>query len=178
MTINELLQWLEQYQQVWALWFVAMPLLTYAGGALLQVISPLLARYLLATAIYLAVIPGVGMTIILLYMVFFVRLNLLHEMHLVLHLLPIVSMLATLWAVARLAPFAAIPGFDRLQGLLLLVGLGFTALLFVHKMFLGIVFFAKFEYLLLLLGGFLVLWRLGMTRVWKKHKHPSAWQKP
>jgi hypothetical protein len=177
MTINELLQWLEQYQQVWALWFVAVPLLTYVGGALLKVISPLWARYLLATAIYLAVVPGVGMIVVLLYMVFFVRLNLLHEMHLVLHLLPIVSMLATLWAATRLAPFAAIPGFDRLQGLLLLVGLSFAALLWVHKMFIGIVFFAKFEYLLLLLGGFLVLWRLGIARVLQKHKHPSAWQK-
>jgi hypothetical protein len=139
------------------------------GGALLKVISPLWTRCLLATAIYLAVVPGVGMIVVLLYMVFFVRLNLLHEMHLVLHLLPIVSMVATLWAATRLAPFAAIPGFDRLQGLLLLVGLSFAALLLVHKMFIGIVFFAKFEYLLLLLGGFLVLWRLGIARVLKKH---------
>jgi hypothetical protein len=171
MTINELLHRLEPYQQAWTLWFVAVPLLTYAGGTLLKVISPLWARYLLAAAIYLAVLPGVGMTVVLLYMIFFVRLNLLHDMHLVLHVLPIASMLATLWAAARLSPFAAIPGFDRLQGLLLLVGLGFAALLLVHKMFIGIVFFAKFEYLLLLLGGFLVLWRLGIARVLKKHKH-------
>jgi hypothetical protein len=174
MTINELLKWLEQYQQAVALWFVAVPLLTYAGGALLKALSPLMARYLLAVVIYLAVIPGVGMTVVLLYMVFFVRLNLLQEMHLVLHLLPIVSMLATLWAAARLVPFTAIPGFDRLQGLLLLVGVSFAALLFVHKTFIGILFFAKFEYLLLLLGGFLVLWRLGLARVLKKHKGPSA----
>jgi hypothetical protein len=95
-------------------------------------------------------------------------------MHLVVHLLPIVSMLATLWAAARLIPFAAVPGFDRLQGLLLLVGLSFAALLFVHKTFIGILFFARFEHLLLLLGGFLALWRLGMARVAKKHKGPCA----
>lgn len=174
MTINELLQWLEHHQQVWMLWFAALPLLTYAGGALLRVLAPRLAPYLLASTIYLAVIPGVGMTVIVLYMVFFVRLNLLQEMHLVLHLLPIASMMATLWAAARLVPFAAIPGFDRLQGLLLLVGLSFAALLLVHKTFVGIHFFAQFEYLLLLFGAFLALWRLGIVRAFGKHKQSST----
>lgn len=168
MTINELMQWLEPYTQVLALWFVAVPFLTYVCGALLKIVSPLLTRYLLAGAIYLVVLPGVCMAVVLFYMVFFVRLNLLQEMHLVLHLLPIASMVATLWAASRLEAFASIPGFDRLQGLLILVGLSFAGLLFIHKTFVGILFFARFEYLLLLLVGFLVLWRLGVARMFKK----------
>jgi hypothetical protein len=86
-------------------------------------------------------------------------------MHLVLHLLPVVSMLATLWAAARLSPFAAIPGFDRLQGLILLVALSFGGLLFLHKTFVGIHFFARFEYLLFLFAGFLLLWRIAAARL-------------
>jgi hypothetical protein len=175
MTINELMQWLEQFQGVIALWLVALPVLTYSFGALLQKGSRLLARYLLAAAIYLAVIPGICTAVILLYMLLFVRVNLLREMHLVLHLLPVVSMVATLWAASRLEDFEHIPGFDRIQGLMILVGLSFAGLLFVHRMFVGLVFFARFEHLLLLLGGFLVVWRLGVARFLKKrHNTPAS----
>ena len=173
MTINELTQWLEQYERALALWFMALPCLTYVGGAAIKAFSPVLMRYLLGAAIYLAVIPGICMTLVLLYMVLFVCLNLLQEMRLVLHLLPVVSMLGTLWAASRLEAFAVIPGFDRLQGLMLLVGLGFAALLLIHKTFVGIHFFARFEYLLLLFVGFLVLWRLGLVRVFRKYHSTS-----
>ncbi len=133
-----------------------------------------LTRYLLAAAIYLAVIPGMCMAVIILYMLLFVRANLLQEMHLVFHLLPVVSMLATLWAVSRLEDFAAIPGFGRIQGFMILVGLSFAGFLFLHKVFIGILFFAKFEYLLIALGGLLAIWRLGVARLSRKSHQPSS----
>ncbi len=176
MTINELMRWLAQYEQLIALGLVALPFVTYGGGALLKALAPFLMRYVLAGAIYVAVIPGICMAMVLLYMVFFVRLNLLQEMNLVLHLLPVLSMLVTLWAASRLAPFAMIPGFDRLRGLMLLVGLAFAGLLFVHKAFVGIHFFARFEYLLLLFVGFLVCWRLALARLFKKSPNMPRWR--
>ena len=174
MTINELIQQLEPLQGKIALALIALPLATYILGAILQKGSRRLTRYLLAVAIYLAVIPGMCMAVIILYMLLFVRANLLQEMHVVLHLLPVVSMLATLWAVSRLEDFGAIPGFGRVQGLMMLVGLSFAGLLFVHKVFIGILFFAKFEYLLIALGGVLALWRLGIARLFGKSRQPSA----
>ncbi len=168
MTVNELMQALEPFQGAIALWLVALPLLTYGLGALLQKGSRRLTRWLLAAAIYLAVIPGTCTAVIILYMLLFARENLLREMHLVLHLLPVASMIATLWGASRLEDFDAIPGFDRIQGFLMLVGLSFAGLLFVHKTFIGLVFFAKFEYLLILLGGVLVVWRLGVARLFRR----------
>ena len=169
MTVNELMTWLEQYESFGVIWFVALPCLTYLLGRLVKALSPRGGRYLLAGAIYLAVLPGICMTVMLLYMIFFVRLNLLQEMNLVFHFLPVISMIATLWAAARLEPFALIPGFNRLQGLIWLVGLGFAGLLFVHKTFVGILFFARFEYLLALFVVFLVCWRFGVTRLFGRH---------
>ena len=159
MTIHELMQWLSQYEWLAAGWFVALPMVTYIGGRLCRTVSPRLMRLFLAGAVYLAVVPGISMAIVVLYMAFVVRMNLLTEMHLVLHLLPVVSMLATLWAASRLAPFVILPGFNRLQGLMWLVGLAFAGLLFIHKTFIGIHFFARFEYLLVLLVVFLVVRR-------------------
>ncbi len=167
MTIHELIQWLTRHQQALAIGFVALPCATYGLGALFSAVSLRLMRYWLAAAIYLAVIPGVGMAVVVLYLAFFVRGNLLTQVNLVVHVLPIVSMMATLWAAARLAPFAAIPGFNRLRGLITLVGLSFIGVLLIHKTFVRIHFFARFEYLLLLFAAFLVAWRLAVRRLFR-----------
>jgi hypothetical protein len=174
MNIKELMQRLEPFQGEIALGLIALPLVTYIIGAVLQKGSRWLTRYLFAAAIYLAVIPGMCMAVIILYMLLFVRANLLQEMHLVLHFLPVVSMLATLWAVSRLEDFEEVPGFGRIQGFMILVGLSFAGLLFVHKMFVGILFFAKFEFLLAALGGMLVIWRLGVARLFRKPRDTQS----
>jgi hypothetical protein len=169
MTIHELLRWLEPFQGWIGLGLVAFPVLTYTLGGLCKLCSPALARGFLAGAVFVVVLPGVSMTVLILYMVLFVRLNLLREMHLILHLLPVLSMLATLWAASRLTALDQLPGVLRLQGLMVLVGLGFAALLAVHKVFVGVHFFARFEHLLALLAGAVALWHFGVARLLRKH---------
>ncbi|ETW96686.1 MAG: hypothetical protein ETSY1_25600 [Candidatus Entotheonella factor] len=167
MTIHELIQWLDQYERILIIGFVALPVATYVMGAFFRILSLRLMRGWLALAVYVAVIPGICMAVVVVYMMFFARANLLTELNVVVHLLPIASMVATLWLASRLAPFAAIPGFDRLQGLMVLVGLSFIAVLFVHKTFVRIHFFASIEYLLVLFGLFLVAWRLAVARLFR-----------
>ncbi|WP_089936222.1 hypothetical protein [Candidatus Entotheonella palauensis] len=167
MTIHELIQWLAQYERIVIIGFVALPVATYVMGASFGVLSSKLMRGWLALAIYVAVIPGICMAVVVVYMMVFVRTNLLTELNVVVHLLPLASMVATLWLASRLAPFATIPGFDRLQGLMVLVGLSFIAVLFVHKTFVRIHFFASIEYLLVLFGLFLVAWRLAAARLFR-----------
>ena len=168
MTMHELLRWLEPFQGWIGLGLVAFPVLTYAVGGLLTLCSPALARGFLALAVFVAVVPGVSMAVLILYMLLFVRLNLLREMHLILHLLPVLSMVATLWAASRLAALDRLPGVLRLQGLMMLVGLGFAVLLAVHKVFVGVHFFASFEHLVALLAGAVALWHFGVARLFKK----------
>lgn len=168
MTINELMRWLEPLQGWIGLGLVAFPIVTYGVGGLFKLCSPALARGFLAGAVFVAIIPGVSMAVLILYMVLFVRLNLLREMHLILHLLPVLSMVATLWAASRLAALDELPGVLRLQGLMVLVGLGFAGLLTIHKVFVGVHFFASFERLLALLAGAVALWHFGVARLFKK----------
>ena len=113
MTTTEALQWLEQYERGIGGFLVGLPILTYVLGALLKRVSRRLVGYFLALAVHLAVIPGISMAVLVLYMLFFLRANLLHELHLILHVLPIISMGATLWATSRLLAFEDIPGFKR-----------------------------------------------------------------
>lgn len=167
MTIHELIQGLARHERALIIAFVALPCATYLGGIAFRCLSLRLMRGWLAVAIYAAVIPGICMAVVVVYMMFFVRANLLTQLNVVVHLLPLASMGATLWLASRLAPFEAIPGFGRLQSLMVLVGLSFIAVLFVHKTFVRIHFFASIEYLLVLFGLFLVAWRLAAARLFR-----------
>jgi hypothetical protein len=168
MTINELMHWLEQFQGWIGLGLVAFPFVTYGLGVLLKLCARPLARGFLAAAVCIAVLPGVSMTVLLLSMLLFTRANLLREMHLILHLLPVVSMAGTLWAASRLEALDTLPGVLRLQGLMVLVGLGFAGLLAIHKTFIGIHFLASFEPLLAILAGVVALWQFGVARLFRK----------
>ena len=72
--------------------------------------------------------------------------------------------------MSRLEALDHLPGVLRLQGLMLLVGLGFAGLLVLHKMFVGIHFFASFEHLLAVLAGAVALWHFGVARWFRKHR--------
>lgn len=163
MTTTEVLQWLESYERGIGGFLVGLPVLTYVLGAILKRVSRQVVGYFLALAVHLAVIPGISMAILVLYMLFFLRTNLLQELHLILHVLPIISMGATLWATSRLFALDDIPGFKRIEGLMLLVGLSFAAILAIEKTRIGIFFLARFEHLILIIVGLLVLWKLGLS---------------
>ena len=167
MTIHDLLQQLARYERALIIGFAALPAATYVVGRILRALSARLMRGWLAAAIYAAVIPGVCMAVVIVYMLFLARANLLTELNVVVHLLPIASMGATLWLASRLAPFDDIPGFNRLRGFMMLVGLSFVAVLFVHKTFVRLHFFASIEYLLVLFGLFLVAWRVAAARLFR-----------
>lgn len=168
MTTYELTQQLQPFVWEIGLALVAMPIITYLLGAVLRACVPALGRGFLAFALFVSIVPGMSMAVVVLYMILFVRANLLRDMHLVLHLLPILSMLGTLWAASSLVAFEQIPGFARIQGFMVLVGISFATLFLLQKTFIGIHFLGRFEHLLLLLGGLLALWQFGVSRLFRK----------
>ena len=163
MTTAEALQWLEQYQVAIGGALVVLPAATYLLGILLRRVSQRLVGYVLALVIHLAVIPGISMAVLVLYLLFFVRANLLNDLHLVIHVLPVFSMAATLWAASRIMAFDDIPGFRRIEGLMLLVGLSFAAALAIQKTRLGILFLARLEHLFIIVVAVVGLWKLGAS---------------
>ena len=174
MTTTEALHWLEQYEMGIGGFLVALPVVTYAFGTLLKWISSRLAGYFLALVVHLTVIPGISMAVLILYMLFFLRTNLLDELHLVVHVLPIISMAATLWATSRILAFDDIPGFRRIEGLMLLVGLSFAAILAIEKTRIGVLFLARFEHLILAIVGLVVLWKLGFSLLFSSSRPPKG----
>ena len=174
MTTAEALQWLEQYQTAIGGAFVVLPVATYLLGVVLKRVSAPLVGYFLSLAIHLAVIPGIGMAVLILYLLFFVRANLLNELHLVIHVLPVFSMGATLFAASRIMAFDDIPGFSRIEGLMLLVGLSFATALAIQKTRLGILFLARLEHLFIIVVAAVALWKVGASMLSGSSRIPTG----
>jgi len=106
-------------------------------------------RYVYSVLIYAVCVPGVGAAVLTAYTLFFTRESLLDK-DLLVYLLPIVSLAVTLPLIRRSVSFDAVPGFDRLWGLLVLIAITFGILLAIHKTFIGIFFGGSFTLLVAL----------------------------
>ena len=120
-------------------------------------------KYLYSGLVYAACVPGILAAVLTAYSLFFVRADLL-QVNLLVHLLPIVVMVLTLVVIGKDVDFDRVPGFDRLSGLMLILGVSFTAALFVVKLRVWLFFGSSIATLFLLaVAAFLVL-------MWGSHK--------
>lgn len=104
-------------------------------------------RHAHAVLVYAACVPGVSSTVLTLYTVLFLHTSLL-EVPFLIYLAPIASMVATLVLQARVVDFDAIPGFDRLAGLMTLIAITFGLLLALDRAHIWLAFHAPMVLLL------------------------------
>lgn len=138
-------------QPQWLLaWFLGLPLLAWLTGLLHRPGQSARApwKYLYAALVYLLSIPGVFALMLLAYTLFFIRGNLL-EVNLLVYFLPVASWIAGLILIRRKARFQDIPGFERLSGLFILLGVTFFVLLMIDKTRIFVGFFGSFTGLLI-----------------------------
>lgn len=129
-------------------------------------------RVLYAILVYAVTIPGMGAAVVTLYKVFFTHESLL-DANLLVHFGPILTMAVTLLLIRKSVSFDELPGFDRLSGLIALVGVTFVILLVVQKTFVGI-FFGGSIGLLVAVGVFLfALLKWGSNAVFRRSDEPK-----
>ena len=102
-----------------------------------------------STVVYLVAVPGTISAVLIGYSLFFVRANLL-QVDVLVYFLPVISMIATFAIIGRAVSFDRLPGFGRLWGLMLLIGLTFVVLLLLYRTRILVGFFSSFEALLVL----------------------------
>ena len=90
------------------------------------------------------------------------------------YFLPIVSMVATLVFIRKIVSFDEIPGFDRLSGLMVMVGCSFAVALAVQKTNIWIFFGGSIERLLLLAAAVFALLKWGAYMVFRRRDEPKA----
>lgn len=114
-------------------------------------------KYLYAGMVYAACIPGIFSAVLICYTLFFTRENLL-DVNLLVYFLPVISMTVTLVFISRNVPFDDVPGFDRLWGLMILIGATFVIALAIQKTRLWIFFRGSlFALIVFMVGLFLLL---------------------
>lgn len=141
MTLRELLTLAGRHPEYLGYYFALIPLLA--------LLIPLLHKkgfgefapwkYLYSALTYLTCIPGMFSGVLVAYSLFFTRENLL-DVNPLIYFAPLLSMFVTLVLIRKQVSFNDLPGFERLSGLMILIGGAFAIALFVHKMFIGIVF--------------------------------------
>src|SRR5436309_5209613 len=119
-------------------------------------------KYLYAVLVYLACVPGMFAGVLTAYTLFFSRENLLDTNPLV-YFLPIVSMIVALVLIRQNISFDEVPGFDRLSGLMVMVGCSFAIALAIQKTKIWIFFGGSIERLFHPGGG--NLWIAEMERI-------------
>jgi hypothetical protein len=130
-------------------------------------------RYLYALLVYAVSVPGIGAAVLTAYTLFFTGENLLDK-NLLVYVLPVVSMGCTLALIGKNVSFDQVPGFDRLSGLLVLIGVTFALLLAIRKTFVGILFVGSIAKLLVLGVGIFALLRWGTYALFRRSDEPRT----
>lgn len=97
-------------------------------------------KYIYTCILYMVCFPGMFAAMLTAYLLFF-RNEDLTKVNLLVYIFPILSMVVTLVLVKRgVAEFSKVPGFGRLAGLMLMLGLSFAFAFVLHRLHFGIFF--------------------------------------
>ena len=173
MTIRDLVQWLGGHSWILVATFVAIPLLAYllpflhgpARGATTA------WKYCYSLLVYVACVPGMFSSVLTAYAMFF-RTEDLMNVNLLVYVLPIVSMIVTLVFVSKQVGFDAVPGFDRLSGLMITIACSFGLALAVHKTRIFVGFFGSINRLFLLAASIFALMKWGAYMLFRRKDEP------
>jgi len=174
MTLRDLTQLAAKQPWVLLAVFLALPLIAWTlgrlhgrdrGGA-----TPW--NYAYSVLVYLVCVPGMFAAILTAYALFFTRENLM-DVNLLVYLLPLVSMFVTLVLIRKSVSFDLIPGFDRLSGLMAMIGCSFAIALAIQKTNIWIFFGGSLEKLLLLAAAVFALLKWGTYMLFRRRDEPK-----
>jgi hypothetical protein len=167
MTLGDFFTWSSQRPGLMLGYFVAIPLVAvlamfFSRGHAHE--SPW--KYLFSVLIYLVSIPGIFAITLSIYFFLFERKPLM-EANLYTQVLPVLSMIATIFLIRKQVSLDRVPGFDRLSGLISIIAVLMGVMWIIDKTHIfSITFLPLYVVILLLIGGFFVV-RMGLKRLTK-----------
>ncbi|GAB3336010.1 hypothetical protein GCM10027299_45600 [Larkinella ripae] len=121
-------------------------------------------RFVYATLVYLACIPGIFAVTLNIYLFLFERQS-IWQMNLITQVLPVVTMVATLMLIKRKLPFSYIPGFGKLSGFMTLIAAVIGILWFIDRTRIYAVTYIPFVYIIVGFVGMLLLIRFAWSKL-------------
>jgi len=121
-------------------------------------------KYFYSILIYLVAIPGIFAITLSVYLFFFERRS-IFQTDVLTQIVPVISMIATFLIIKRRVQLERIPGFGRISGLVMMVGVALIAMWVMEKT--RIVFFSYLpvQYVLAILVGLLIVFRVGWSKM-------------
>ena len=145
------------------LYFLMVPFTAFLAGMLGKGeghLSPW--KYLYSALIYLVCVPGIFAAALAVYLFLFEKGGSIFNVNLLTQVLPIVSMVLTLGIIRRNAPFESIPGFSKLSSLMLMIASIFILMYFLDRLHLVAWVNVPVIYLILIVAGLLLAFRLAL----------------
>jgi hypothetical protein len=173
-TTRELTQVADHQPLALAGLFVALPVVAWSCGWLHQRGEGGKApyKYLYSVLVYLTCLPGVFAAVLTAYALFFTKENLL-DVSFQVYILPIVSMVGTLVLIRKKVRFDEVPGFDRLSGLMVMIGCSFLIALVIQKTRIFIFFGGSIGRLFVLAAGVFALLKWGTYMLFRSPAEPK-----
>lgn len=128
-------------------------------------------KYLYAVLVYAACVPGMLAAVLTGYTLLFTRQSLL-DVNLLVYLAPVISMTVTLLLIRGQVRFDAIPGFDRLWGLMVMIAMTFVIVLAVSRTWLVVVFGGSILALIALSVFVFAVLRWGAAMAFRRSHEP------
>lgn len=174
MTIQDLIQMAGRHALALLVFFILPPILAWLCGVIHGrgngANSPW--KYIYSVLVYAVCIPGMLSSVLTAYGLFFQKENLLN-VNLVVYLLPIVSMIVTLIFIHKTVNFENVPGFDRISGLMVMLGCSFLIALAIDKTRIWIFFGGSIAMLFALAAGIFALLKWGTYMLFRRRGEPK-----
>lgn len=117
-------------------------------------------RYLYAVLVYAACGPGIFAAVAMIYTLLFSGENLL-DLNAAVYVAPIAAMVLTLGLMRRNVDFDEVPGFQRITGLMTMIGVTFAIALVLRSLRVWLFFSASLVWFLVLAAALFVLLKWG-----------------
>ena len=173
MTTRELIHLSDHHPLVLASMFLLAPLAAWGCGRLHGAAQGGNApwKYCYSVLVYLTCVPGMFAGVLTGYALFFTKENLL-DVSVLVYLLPVISMIVTLILIRKNVSFEAVPGFERLSGLMVMIGCSFAIALAVEKTRIWLFFGGSIDRLILLAVGVFALLKWGTYTLFRGRDEP------
>jgi len=123
-------------------------------------------NYIYSALIYLVCVPGIFAITLSAYLFLFERKS-IFDTDVYLQIIPVLSMMVTLWLIKLNVQFRDIPGFGRISALMLVIAVVMTLFLLLEKLHIIAFTFIPFHYVLIILIGIFGAVYFGSKRVFK-----------
>jgi len=165
MTVKELFDYISANPQYLLFYFIALPVIAWIIGILGDDKchkSPWREMYMVV--IYAVMIPGIFAMFFNLYLFLFEN-NSIFNYNIFIQILPVISMIVTLFIIRRYVSFADIPGFDRIPGLIMVISSVIIILWIVDRFRIIAFTYLPFHYFILIFIALLIAFNWGLKKL-------------